>query len=51
MLVPLGVIVLILGVYPHAMLNLLNTSLVASEPDRAVGESGGHAARAVALVH
>ena len=27
-LVPLGVIVLILGVYPHAILGLLNTSLV-----------------------
>jgi NADH-quinone oxidoreductase subunit M len=27
-LVPLGVIVLILGVYPHAILSLLNTSLV-----------------------
>jgi NADH-quinone oxidoreductase subunit M len=27
-LVPLAVIVLILGIYPHAMLNLLNTSLV-----------------------
>jgi NADH-quinone oxidoreductase subunit M len=27
-LVPLGVIVLILGVYPHAVLTLLNTSLV-----------------------
>src|ERR1039458_4087869 len=27
-LVPLGIIVLILGVYPHAILGLLNTSLV-----------------------
>jgi NADH-quinone oxidoreductase subunit M len=27
-LVPLGIIVLILGVYPHAVLGLLNTSLV-----------------------
>jgi NADH-quinone oxidoreductase subunit M len=45
-LVPLGVIVLILGVYPHAILGLLNTSLV--HLNQVVLSTSG---AAVAMVH
>jgi NADH-quinone oxidoreductase subunit M len=49
-LVPLAVIVLILGVYPHAILGLLNTSL--THLNQVVVASGSHAASAaVALAH
>jgi NADH-quinone oxidoreductase subunit M len=47
-LVPLAVIVLILGVYPHAILGLLNTSL--THLNQVVLASAPHAA-AVALAH
>jgi NADH-quinone oxidoreductase subunit M len=45
-LVPLAIIVLILGVYPHAILGLLNTSLV--HLNQVVLQAGGPA---VALLH
>jgi NADH-quinone oxidoreductase subunit M len=49
MLVPLAVIVIILGWYPQAILNLLNTSLV--HLNQVVLNTPAAAAAAVALVH
>ncbi len=48
-LVPLGAIVLLLGVYPHAILGLLNTSLV--HLNHVVLATPAAARAAVALVH
>lgn len=48
MLVPLAIIVIVLGVYPHAVLDLINPTLVALNDT--VREAGGLAAASAAIV-